>query len=78
MAQSKNQFDQVMKGLEKLDDKVDKIRTEDVPGLHTRITVLEKQFADVKSQSKRDARVYGGIGSAVATCLAIAMSFIRH
>lgn len=76
MAQSK--IDRVISGLEKLDDKVDKIRTEDVPSLHTRITVLEKQFLEVKSQSKRDARVYGGVGSAVATCLAIAMSFIRH
>ncbi len=84
MAHSKNQesFNQVMRGLEKLDSKVDKLRTEDVPGLHTRITLLEEKMTnlkeDVRSEAKKDARIYGGIGSAVATFLAVALSSIKH
>ncbi len=84
MAQSKSQesFNQVMKGLEKLDEKVDKLRTEDVPGLHTRITLLEEKMTtlkdDARAEAKRDAKIYGGIGSAVATFLAVALSSIKH
>lgn len=83
MAQSKNQFDQVMKGLEKLDSKVDKLRTEDVPGLHTRMSLLEEKLTslkeDVRMEAKRDAKIYGGIGSAIATFFAVALSsFMKH
>lgn len=77
-----NDFHQaVMKGLEKLDAKVDSVRTEDIPGIHTRIALLEEGLstlkADVRSEAKRDAKIYGGISSAVATLVAIALG-MRH
>lgn len=81
MSQSKNQFDQVMKSLENLDAKMDKVRTEDIPGIHTRLGVLETVVAtlkeDVRKEAKRDAKIYGGIGSAVASLIAIALG-MKH
>jgi hypothetical protein len=68
----------VMKGL----DQLDKLRTEDVPGIHLKIALLEEKLVnlkeDVRKDAKRDAKIYGGIGSAVATFLAIAMSTFKH
>lgn len=68
----------VMKGL----DQLDKLRTEDVPGIHVRMALIEQTVAnlkdDVRKEAKRDAKIYGGIGSAVATFFAIALSMFRH
>lgn len=71
----------VMKSIENLDIKVDKLRTEDVPGIHTRMAVLEAAVTnlkdDVRKEAKHDAKIYGGIGSAVASLIAIALG-MRH
>lgn len=81
MSKQNDFHEAVMRGLEKLDDKVDKVRTEDIPGIHTRIEVLETVVAnlkdDVRKEAKRDARIYGGIGSAVASLVALALG-MKH
>lgn len=81
MSKQNDFHEAVMRGLENLDAKVDKVRTEDVPGIHTRLGILETVVAnlkeDVRKEAKRDAKIYGGIGSAVASFLAIALG-IRH
>lgn len=72
----------VLNGLHDLVEKVDKVRTEDIPGIHTRMALIEQTVAnlkdDVRKEAKRDAKIYGGFGSAVAGLLAIALTYIRH
>lgn len=72
----------VMTTLNSLGDKVDKVRTEDIPGIHTRMALIELTVKnlkdDVRKEAKRDAKIYGGIGSTVAGLLAIALTWVRH
>jgi len=83
VSQKQDKFHEaVMKGFENLDAKVDKLRTEDVPGIHTRMALLEEKLTvlkeDVRKEAKHDAKIYGGIGSAVATFFAVALSMMKQ
>lgn len=81
MSKQNDFHEAVMRSLERLDAKVDQVRTEDIPGIHTRMAVLEAAVTnlkdDVRKEAKRDAKIYGGIGSAVASFIAIALG-MRH
>lgn len=76
------EFDLIMNELREVKADIKEVRQTDVPGVHTRIAVLEERMTvlkdDFSKESAFKAKIYGGLGSGIAILMSILVSRFKH
>ncbi len=76
------EFDLLMTEIREVKHELKEVRQIDIPAVHTSIAIADERMKELKEQVSKDAdrkaKIYGGVGSALAFLFSIVVSHFKR